>query len=88
MHLSSSTALLPATVEGLSTACISASATLLRTVAYGDIVPVSNLARMLAGLEAIVGLFYMTMLVVARLVTLYCSKPGQLTPAACRWKSE
>jgi hypothetical protein len=45
----------------------------LCTVGYGDIVPVSSVARMLAVLEAIVGLFYMTMLV-ARLVTLYSSE--------------
>ena len=44
----------------------------LCTVGYGDIVPASNVARMLAVLEAIVGMFYMTMLV-ARLVTLYSS---------------
>ena len=45
----------------------------LCTVGYGDIVPVSSVARMLAVLEAIVGMFYMTMLV-ARLVTLYSSE--------------
>jgi len=45
----------------------------LCTVAYGDIIPVSTVARMLAVLEAIVGLFYMTMLI-ARLVALYSSE--------------
>jgi voltage-gated potassium channel len=45
----------------------------LCTVGYGDIVPVSNAARMLAVLEAIVGMFYMTMLI-ARLVALYSSE--------------
>ena len=45
----------------------------LCTVGYGDIVPVSSVARMLAVLESIVGIFYMTMLV-ARLVTLYSSE--------------
>jgi voltage-gated potassium channel len=45
----------------------------LCTVGYGDIVPVSSIARMLAVLEAIVGTFYMTMLI-ARLVTLYSSE--------------
>jgi voltage-gated potassium channel len=45
----------------------------LCTVGYGDIVPVSSVARMLAVLEAIVGMFYMTMLI-ARLVTLYSSE--------------
>jgi hypothetical protein len=45
----------------------------LCTVGYGDIVPVSSVARMLAVLEAIVGMFYMTMLI-ARLVSLYSSE--------------
>jgi hypothetical protein len=45
----------------------------LTTVGYGDIIPVSALARMLAMLEAIAGMFYMT-LMIARLVTLYYSK--------------
>ena len=44
----------------------------LCTVGYGDIVPVSSVSRMLAVLEAIVGMFYMTMLI-ARLVALYSS---------------
>jgi hypothetical protein len=46
----------------------------LCTIGYGDIVPVSNIARMLAILEAVVGMFYMTMLI-ARLVALYSSEP-------------
>jgi hypothetical protein len=46
----------------------------LCTVGYGDIVPVSGVARMLAVMEAIVGMIYMTMLV-ARLVALYSSEP-------------
>jgi len=46
----------------------------LCTVGYGDIVPVSGVARMLAVLEAIVGMFYMAMLI-ARLVALYSSEP-------------
>ena len=45
----------------------------LCTVGYGDIVPVSGVARMLAVMEAIVGMIYMTMLV-ARLVALYSSE--------------
>jgi hypothetical protein len=45
----------------------------LCTIGYGDIVPVSNVARMLAILEAVVGMFYMTMLI-ARLVALYSSE--------------
>jgi hypothetical protein len=46
----------------------------LCTIGYGDIVPVSNAARMLAILEAVAGIFYMTMLI-ARLVSLYSSEP-------------
>ena len=45
----------------------------LSTVGYGDIVPGSQLARMLAMVEAMFGMFYMTLLV-ARLVSLYSSK--------------
>ena len=42
----------------------------LSTVGYGDITPISPVARMLAMTEATVGLFYITILV-ARLVSLY-----------------
>ncbi len=45
----------------------------LGTVGYGDIVPVSQVARMLAFTEAVTGLFYMAM-IVARLVALYSSE--------------
>ena len=45
----------------------------LSTVGYGDIVPVSELARMLAMVEAMFGMFYMATLV-ARLVSLYSSR--------------
>lgn len=44
----------------------------LSSVSFGDIVPVSNVARMLVLLEAVVGLFYMTIMI-ARLVSLYSS---------------
>lgn len=44
----------------------------LCTIGYGDIVPVSAGARMLAILEAVVGMFYMTILI-ARLVAIYSS---------------
>jgi hypothetical protein len=50
----------------------------LCTVGYGDIVPLSLMARMLAILEAITGVFYVTVLV-ARLVAMYSSersRPG------------
>jgi voltage-gated potassium channel len=49
----------------------------LSTVGYGDIIPVSEIARMLAMVEAIFGMFYVSLLI-ARLVSLYSSKsrPG------------
>lgn len=46
----------------------------LNTVGYGDIVPVSPVARMMAVMESTTGLFYMA-LMVARLVSLYSSQP-------------
>jgi voltage-gated potassium channel len=45
----------------------------LSTVGYGDIIPVSDVARMLALGEAMFGTFYVTLLI-ARLVSLYSSK--------------
>ena len=45
----------------------------LSTVGYGDIIPVSEVARMLAIVEAMFGMFYMALLI-ARLVSLYSSK--------------
>jgi hypothetical protein len=55
----------------------------LSTVGYGDITPASSVARMLAMTEAMVGTFYVAILV-ARLVTLYSSQPhpdsGASTP--------
>ena len=44
----------------------------LSTVGYGDITPVSRIARWLAAMEAMTGLLYMTVLI-ARLVSLYSS---------------
>ena len=44
----------------------------LTTIAFGDILPVSNVARMLALVEGTTGIFYMAILV-ARLVGLYSS---------------
>ena len=46
----------------------------LTTVGYGDIVPISRVARMLAVMEAITGLFYMAVLI-SRLVAVYSSAP-------------
>jgi hypothetical protein len=44
----------------------------LTTCGYGDIVPVANVARMLAMLESMAGTFYVAILI-ARLVSLYSS---------------
>src|SRR5213083_1949176 len=44
----------------------------LSTVGYGDITPVSRVARMLAAMEAMTGLLYVAVLI-ARLVSLYSS---------------
>jgi hypothetical protein len=44
----------------------------LGTVGYGDSVPVSRLARVLAMIEAVFDMFYMA-LMIARLVSLYTS---------------
>jgi hypothetical protein len=46
----------------------------ITTTGYGDIVPVSAAARMLAMMEAVTGTLYMTVLV-ARLVSLYSAAP-------------
>ncbi len=46
----------------------------LSTVGYGDITPVSTIARWLAAMEAMTGLLYVAVLI-ARLVSLY-SAPG------------
>ena len=45
----------------------------LSTVGYGDIIPVSGAARMLAMTEAIAGMFYVTLLI-ARLVAIYSTE--------------
>jgi len=51
----------------------------LSTVGYGDVTAVSNPARMLAMAEAVVGIFYTTILI-ARLVTLYSSDARKTAP--------
>ena len=48
----------------------------LSTVGYGDITPVSKVARMLAAMEAMTGLLYVAVLI-ARLVSLYSSPKSQ-----------
>jgi len=45
----------------------------LMTVGYGDIIPVTNVSRMLAVTESIAGVFYVTIMV-ARLVAIYSSE--------------
>jgi hypothetical protein len=62
----------PATMDGFS--ALYFSFITLCTVGYGDIAPVSRVARMLAMLEAITGLFYMAVLI-SRLVSVYSSAP-------------
>ncbi len=47
----------------------------LCTVGYGDVVPASKVAQMLAITEAIAGLFYVAVLI-SRLVAIYSSAPG------------
>ena len=48
----------------------------LSTVGYGDIVPVSRVARMLAAMEATTGTLYVAMLI-ARLVSMHASSPAK-----------
>lgn len=51
----------------------------LTTIGYGDISPVSNVARMLSVMEAVTGMFYITVLI-SRLVALYSSKSPASEP--------
>jgi voltage-gated potassium channel len=51
----------------------------LSTVGFGDILPVSRFARMLAIVEAATGIIYMTV-VIARLVALYSSEGSRNRP--------
>ncbi len=60
----------PATLDGFSAFYFSFIT--LCTVGYGDIAPVSKVARMLAVTEAITGLFYMAVMI-SRLVSLHSS---------------
>jgi hypothetical protein len=48
----------------------------LSTVGYGDITPISKVARMLAAMEAMTGLLYVAVLI-ARLVALYSSPKSE-----------
>ena len=53
----------------------------LTTVGYGDIAPVTNGARMLAVMEAIVGVFYVAVLI-SRLVAMHSSPPPPREPGS------
>lgn len=61
----------PGTVQGYTAFYFSFIT--LTTVGYGDVMPVSNVARMLTVMEAITGTMYMAVLV-ARLVSLYTTQ--------------
>jgi hypothetical protein len=52
----------------------------LTTVDYGDIIPVSNVARMLCMLQAVAGVFYLAILI-SRLVSLYSSASPKVSLA-------
>lgn len=49
------------------------SVQVITTITFGDVLPVSNIARMLALSEAITGVFYVAILI-SRLVGVYTSK--------------
>ena len=53
----------------------------LTTLGYGDITPVSSIARSLAVLEAALGVMFMAV-VIGRVVGIYASKHGGKEPAA------
>ena len=65
------------TMDGF-TACYFSFAT-LTTIGYGDIIPASKAARMLAVMEAMTGIFYIAV-VISRLVALYSSRPEPSAP--------
>ncbi len=53
----------------------------ITTIGYGEIIPVANVARMLAVMEGVTGMFYVAV-VISRLVALYSSRPPQPHPPA------
>jgi len=63
-------------VERILFDCFYFSFVTLTTLGYGDITPVSKVAKMLAVLEGVIGQLYITMLV-ARLVGLYTARESQ-----------
>jgi len=52
----------------------------LTTLGYGDILPVSEVARMLSSVEAVVGQLFVAILI-ARLVSAHASRPARADPA-------
>jgi hypothetical protein len=50
------------------------SVQILTTITFGDILPLSNIARMMSIVEATAGVFYLAILI-SRLVGLYASHP-------------
>jgi hypothetical protein len=56
------------------------SVQVITTITFGDIMPVSNVARMLTLAEATTGMFYMAILI-SRLVGVYASKPTSPNPS-------
>jgi hypothetical protein len=59
----------------------------LSTVGFGDVTPVSKVARTLTVMEAVVGMFYMTILI-ARLVSLYSTSTCLTGPDETRRKQQ
>jgi len=55
------------------------SVQVLTTITFGDILPVSNIARMLTLVEAAAGVFYLAIMI-ARLVGVYSSNPSSDQP--------
>ena len=70
---------MPAGNEMIGTTSVYFSFITLSTVGYGDIVPVTPVARMLAAAEAITGTLFVAVFI-ARLVALYTLEPGGEPP--------
>ncbi len=51
----------------------------ITTIGYGEIVPVANVARMLAVMEAVTGMFYIA-IIISRLMALHSSNPPPASP--------
>lgn len=59
----------------------------LTTITFGDIMPVSSIARMVTLVEAAVGVFYLAIMI-ARLVGLYSSRPSNDSPQGLQYSSD